>query len=235
MFFIIVSGGVAIIMQFIVTQTRRTGWWADLVSVIGIMYVLHSCFYTKGNNVRKNVIYIISSVCVLVYWIIVDISTIRFAALSRDVTREYVLENKTIIFKEFRELSYLSVLCLYTPDVKSFHYIPWIVRYYGYYGKHDVLAVIPDCLRNIDSHSGKNIDRRNEFKIKEDNIFTTRHYEYGDNINVAVTYTNGTKRQRIFTAFPFISERDGKSYTYLYSEADLIGNIIGTIKQISIQ
>lgn len=165
MFFIIVSGGVAIIMQFIVTQTRRTGWWADLVSVIGIMYVLHSCFYTKGNNVRKNVIYIISSVCVLVYWIIVDISTIRFAALSRDVTREYVLENKTIIFKEFRELSYLSVLCLYTPDVKSFHYIPWIVRYYGYYGKHDVLAVIPDCLRNIDSHSGKNIDRRNEFKI----------------------------------------------------------------------
>lgn len=235
MFFIIVSGGVAIIMQFIVTQTRRTGWWADLVSVIGIMYVLHSCFYTKGNNVRKNVIYIISSVCVLVYWIIVDISTIRFAALSRDVTREYVLENKTIIFKEFRELSYLSVLCLYTPDVKSFHYIPWIVRYYGYYGKHDVLAVIPDCLRNIDSHSGKNIDRRNEFKIKEDNIFTTRHYEYGDNINVAVTYINGTKRQRIFTAFPFISERDGKSYTYLYSEADLIGNIIGTIKQISIQ
>lgn len=53
MFFIIVSGGVAIIMQFIVTQTRRTGWWADLVSVIGIMYVLHSCFYTKGNNVSS--------------------------------------------------------------------------------------------------------------------------------------------------------------------------------------
>lgn len=235
MVFIIVSGVLAIIMQFIVTQTRRTGWWADLISVIGIMYVLHSCFYTKGNNVKKNIIYIISSVCVLAYWIIVNISTIRFAALSRDVTREYVLENKTITFKEFRKLSYLSLLCLYTPDVKSFHYIPWIVRHYGYYGKHDVLAVIPDCLRNIDSNSGESIDIRNEFKIKEDNIFTTRHYEYGDNINVAVTYTNGTKRQRIFTAFPFISERDGKSYTYLYSAPDLIGNIIGTIKYISIQ
>ena len=236
MVFIIVSGGLAVIMQFIVTQTRRTGWWADLVSVIGIMYILHSCFCcTKGNNVKKNVIYIISSVCALSYWIIVDISTIRFAALSRDITREYVLENKTITFKEFRELSYLSVLCLYTPDVKSFHYIPWIVRHYGYYGKHDVLAVIPACLRDIDSHSGESIDRRNEFKIKEDNLFTTRHYEYGDNINVAVTYANGMKRQRVFTAFPFISERDGKSYTYLYSDADLIGDIIGTIKQISIQ
>lgn len=231
-----IGGLTVIILQMFVTHTRRTGWWADIAGIIGVIYLLRVYWgriLKKYVLIRRGLLISLVSVCIA-YWSVVDILTIRISTQSREWTRQFLFERKNTIFSDVLTLADMPVFCLYTPDAGLYHSVFWLARHYHYYGKIGVMTIIPERLRYIDDRCGRKIEGDGNVRDIDGILVAKGEYEFCDEIHASVRYSNGVVRSREYRVYTFESEADGRQYHYLYPEPDLIGDHSGEIEEIKI-
>lgn len=218
--FSLVSATVCIFLQIVTTGERRVGWWADLISITGIMYIIKDKLSVLNNRYRMPVSVAGASLIVIValHWIVVDMYTIRSRRIFDGILAEHT-EGKKTVFADFPTFYSLPAICMNTPDVGMF-VSPYTLVYLNWYhhsgDKDKYLTVIPEVLREVNSTAGIPVAGNSGLRRSCGSLFAAGQCEYAEAMIMRVGMSNGSETDAVFICYPFVSAKDGKEYVYYY-------------------
>lgn len=233
--FVIASAVAAILMQILVTQTRRTGWWADLISVVGLLVIVRE-FILPAVRERRMVctaVTAVSAVCVTAYWATVDLYAVRISGEYREVISELVRKkDDPRVFATTTGFDQLPWYCLNTPDMGILRSPESLAAIKHYYRLADYPAVIPRELEYASGDSGQPLTEDGNIRIHDGCLFGRPDcHDYS-----VRTYDCDFGRYGIhsmsFCLYSFRSRRDGMEYMYIYPRKNVWPLKTADIKKI---
>lgn len=229
--FALISGLISIALQVLTTGERRVGWWADLMSVIGIMRILNNV-----HVIDKQVWYFLSALLVgvaIAHWALVDVYTIKVRNVFGKVLTEHVGKSRSTVFVDCPTFYDLPIICMGQPDVGMFvspYTLLYLNRYYHGEDHDKYLRVIPKSLKFIEETDGTPVAGNSGIRRTGNVYYMPGDSGYGEERIYHVTLDNGIETDCKFILYPFRSEGDGRIYTYCYpwhgNWKMLTGNIV---------
>lgn len=221
----IIAGSVAILaVQLLTTGERRVGWWADMMSVVGVSALLEEMRRPGGPAVRRmlQAAYIAGGVAVCAHWAAVDAYTLGIRKTFAEILDRHVRRGQRVVFSDIPVFGDIPAICAGIPDVGLYispYTLPYLDRYYHGDNKEDYLTVIPSALRHVSAEAGEEVPggsgmRRlgGLFFMKANTPGTPERKER----EMTVTMTTGLRTSAVFICSPFVSERDGCEYNFCY-------------------
>lgn len=218
--FIIVNGCVPILMSVILYAEGRVTWWTQIVSIIGIMYILnkYSDIYWKKYEL-KNVIWLGPlALLMFAHLIISDYYVIKMSNSLRYSIKQFVNNPDASVFTEVITVKDQPLICFKMPDV----------LFYGgqIYRINDVLKewtdnklkMIPEELRNTTSDSGEKIDGPLNARMYNGRIFMKEEdADFPEFVEILFETDFGKGTKNVYGySFSFKSEKDGRQYRYIH-------------------
>lgn len=233
--FVITSAVTAILMQMLVTQTRRTGWWADQISVIGLLVIIRE-FILPAVRKRKNMcvaVTILSAVCVTTYWTTVDLFALKISREYRDMISEFILKKDCPrVFKTTTGFDRLPWYCLNTPDMGILKSPESMAAIKHYYRLANYPAVIPEELEYVADDSGKALTEGGDIRILDGYLFGKPECADYSVRTYDCNFGSYGTHSMSFCLYSFRSRRDGREYMYIYPRKNVWPFKTSDIKKI---
>lgn len=216
--FLSTSAIVSLTMEFALTQTRRVGWWADIASVIGIIYLLKNTVSRSVFSRRKLVLVVsaLSLSATIAYWSLVDYYTMRLVKEYNEVLNLYVNKKQTTLFKKITTFNDLPFYSFFTPDMGLLQSPMSLGAINGYFRQGKPLTVIPKELEYVTSGMGREIGGGVGIRYVGDYLYVEADVPYGMSARGMADFGWLGKSEVILFCYPFISKGDGRKYVYLY-------------------
>lgn len=217
----IMSGSMVILaIQFLTTGERRVGWWADLMSVTGVMYMTVDFLRSVPERMTgpRRIAYVMLAAAVCVHWATVAIYTLRLRDTFTGVLRRHC-EGERVVFADIPLFSDLPAICAGTPDAGmliSPYTLTYLNRYYHGENKAAYLTVIPLSLQNVTAESGESVAGGTDIRKEKGLFFSEGRCVYAEEREVRVTLDNGMETDIRFICWPFRSAGDGREYVFHY-------------------
>lgn len=219
--FLLVSGAVSLIIQFVASPARRGGWWCDIVSVVGVLVMLRVSAPLASRKLRRirGAAYWILMLVSVAHWAAVDVYAFRLRHDADEILRKHLKEGERVVFADIDTFYDLPAICMNTPDCGMFvsdAQLHFFNLYYHDHNREEYLNVVPESLRLTDSGSGEAIAGTAGWRRIDGHIFreaVNGQRSWGD----ARVWINGKYAGALkFEFVPFTSEIDGKNYEYVY-------------------
>lgn len=219
--FALVAGFAAIIIQIVTVGTRRAGWCADIVSVVGLLYMLRHMPW-NGLWYRRQVALsfcLVAGVLTFWHWAVVDVLSVRIGRQMHEFIMRNVSGGEQTIFTDIDTFYDLPAIAAGVPDCGIFTSVSVMDSYHGYFnadGRTPRLVVIPRALRGVTADSGEAVAGGSGWRRQGGYLFAAGEVADGTRLRADVRMWWGTARGVEFQCHPFVSETDGKSYYYIY-------------------
>lgn len=217
----IISGSMVILaIQFLTTGERRVGWWADVMSIIGVMYMTVNFFRSVPENRMRPwyLAYTMLAVAMCVHWAAIDIYTLRLRQTFLGVLQRHYAGER-VVFADISLFTDLPAICVGTPDVGmlfSPYTLPYLNRYYHSEDSAVYLTVIPLSLQKVTAASGESVPGGTDIRKEKGFFFSEGRCGYAEEREMSVSLNNGIKTAVRFICWPFRSSGDGREYVFYY-------------------
>lgn len=233
--FVIASSVTAILMQMFVTQTRRTGWWADLISVIGLLVIIQEFILPAviGRKKMCMAVTILLAVCVATYWTTVDLFALKISREYRDMISEFIRKKDCPrVFKTTTGFDRLPWYCLNTPDMGVLKSPESMAAIKHYYRLMNYPAVIPEELEYVKEDSGSPLTEGGDIRILDGYLFGKPECADYSVRTYDCNFGRYGTHNMSFCLYSFRSRRDGKEYMYIYPRKNMWPFKTSDIKKI---
>lgn len=219
--FIIVSATVSMVIQFMVADARRAAWWADMISIVGIMCICRILFVNckPGFKTINSWLSVIMMVLTIVHWGYVDYFVYKIKHQMPTVLSEHINGKKRVVFTDAVSFYDLPMICMNVPDAGILLSPGTMRAMNNYYHDGDIenyLTVIPESLRAVTETSGEEIEGGSGLRKVEGYLYSNQELQYYAKIIGKVKVGKIDCGDIEFYAYPYLSEGDGKMKTYLY-------------------
>lgn len=231
--FMIISGFVSFIVMLTTIRDMRAGIWATFAGIWGITILLNEYFYNRSSvskTVRGTVV--VGVAFVLIHWSAVDYEVLKIRTNFINGLREFVSNPKETCFMKFTTRRDLPLVCLNMPDA-GFYFGGWNFTN-DYYEATDLgpLHMIPEELRFVESCKGRKIPGTSPLFEYKGRIYYSGSFKASNaDCPYKIDYGYGTKRVMAFER-SFVSEADGRVYTYVCFYEKVFDNWVYDIKSI---
>lgn len=216
--FMTVSCVASLGMEFLLTQTRRTGWWADVSAITGIMYMLGYLRFTHSPIIGRMSVALgwICGLLMAVYWVTVDFYTVRQAREYDEVIDLYVNKGESTQFREVMTFRQIPSYTLFVPDMGLLQSHMSLETISSYFRQDKPLTVIPSELEYVTSQTGTEIGGPLSIRYAGDFLFAEGDASYASPIRGKADFGWLGESEAILYCYPFVSKGDGRKYVYLY-------------------
>lgn len=239
---LIVNAFVCFIIHFLTTRTSRTGWWAEVCSIIFILTSLRALFPDFWSRYKlKNILVIIPLLALtLVHQVLVDYYTIRIAKIFNTAIDRHIRSGENVVFTEVLDEHNSPLICMYAPDFTTMlapvNFI--FINTYYHADNQGQFIPVPQELRDFTLEKGEKIPpvpggedmdlRKYKGRLV---IPTTEEYqgEFEARVDFGYTVKDGVR----IVYMPFISEADGKRYAFIYPWRRVVEMRLGDIHALS--
>lgn len=230
-----ISAVSSVLIHIFSSRSPRAGWWGEFASILLIIYVLHKLLPLKKQTYRiKNFIYYLLWIISGVHMIVVDYYSIKIGDSFEKAINEY-RSNKDIVYQKIITEIDSPIITMLSPDFTLFNSptnLEMINNYFNVKGTKCEFKVIPLELKNINSMSGESIPGNTKIRRIGNKLFMpTEELSIGEmtgEVNFGIL-----KRKVRLIYYPFISERDGKRYAYIYPWRCVIEMKLGNLSEIN--
>lgn len=216
--FMTVSCVASLGMEFLLMQTRRAGWWADLSGIMGIMYMLGQLNFARSSIKRRLSVAAgwICGLLMVVYWGTVDFYAIRLARDYDEVIDRYVNKGESTQFREALTFQQIPSYTLFVPDMGLLQSPRSLETISIYFHRDKPLTVIPRELEYVTSQTGTEIGGGSGIRYVGDYLYAEGYAQYIFPIRGKADFGWLGESEVILYCYPFVSKGDGRMYIYLY-------------------
>lgn len=241
--FAIISGCVAISLQFIAVHVRRVSWWASVISIIALLQLLSDVRLKSfpGKSWAKWSCISILGALSIAHWVAVDYYAILNAREIKRILSIMKAGKEKYIFSSLTPPRQLPLICMWTPNMEFMHK-DWcwekINEFIYRMETKKFVKFIPMSLREVSSSSGREVPGNSGVREVDGYMFVEAsriHFDPGTldyMINSDIVMSTGLKGEGNMWITRFVSEADGQEYLYLEPNEVNIKVLIGDIVKI---
>lgn len=235
--FLIVSATVPLVLAFLSNAMRRTGWWCDLASVMGIMMLLRRLWRKYwGRYSLKNIpVAVIMTLLTVVHLAFVDYHAVRISRQLRQLIASYRSNPGDALFADFTVETESPWICFFMPDFTLYTYnwnVMTVNNYYlGHRGEME-FRVIPERLRGIDSSSGTPVAGNSGLRLHDGYLIRNSDSDSPVAFNADIDFGIMRREGVSMHCYRFRSEADGEEYEVVYPQEAVLEQIFGTYVKI---
>lgn len=235
--FLIVSATVPLVLAFLSNAMRRTGWWCDLASVMGIMILLRDRWkeYWERYSFKNIPTAIILILLTVAHFAFVDYHVLRISRQMRALLAAYRNNPGAALFADFTTETDSPWICFFMPDFTMYTYNWNVMTVNNYYlGHRGVMEfkVIPKALRDIDADSGMPVAGNSGLRLYDGYLIrksdSNSPLAFNADIDFGVIRREGVSMH----CYRFRSEADGREYEVVYPQEAGLEQIFGIYVRI---
>lgn len=234
--FSLASGIVTVCIMLVTYTESRVTWWAQFISVVGIMRVLDGYYlFWKRYTLKTAILGSVTSMFVIMHLGVVDYYAMRMNNALRRALYSYQSNKNQSVFEDVLTYEEMPLISLKTPDLLFYTTgINWISAFVHKSSVDKMFMIIPDDLRFIDSSSGRVILGDLRMREYKHHLFMPTDSSETNDIcwrEMEVDYGSGYKRKKVWMA-PFRSLGDNRDYMAVYVFTNWFDQRFRTIKGI---
>ncbi len=234
--FSLASGIVTVCIMLVTYTESRVTWWAQFISVVGIMRVLDGYYlFWKRYTLKTAILGSVTSMFVIMHLGVVDYYAMRMNNALRRALHSYQSNKNQSVFEDVLTYEEMPLISLKTPDVLFYTIsINWISAFVHSGSDDKMFMIIPDDLRFIDASSGRALLGDLGMREYEHHLFMPIDTPETNDIcwrEIEVDYGSGYKRKKVWMA-PFRSLGDNRDYMAVYVFTNWFDQRFRTIKGI---
>lgn len=219
--FALTAGLASVCIQALTVGIRRAGWCADVVSIVGVLYMLRHVALPRGRewHVSALAVWIPAVIMTMWHWLVVDALSLKIGRQMRELIALNVGDGVRTVFADIDTFYDMPAIAAGVPDAGIFVSPSTMDSYHGYFNGDDPegrLVVIPSALRGVTLSSGMALPGGSGWRVKDGYLFAQGDKDDGAEIVADVRMGWGIVSGAVFYCHPFVSETDGKNYYYIY-------------------
>ena len=234
--FVNASAAGSIILSFLTTGMPRAAWWCDMISVIGILYILQRYYGLYWNVYRKSNIILCASVMTIVFFslILTDICVIKTAKECRKIISCFHEDPHGNIYNDLVAALDCPVFMLSKFDTYPEGYLHLIPPYHLSATEltSGRINVVPERLKAITPTEGEFISGEGGVKRIDDYYVIEADSVIAGQGKVDLCLDNGRIVDANAVVIPFVSEYDRRKYYNMLIYDRKIERLLHKIKSI---
>lgn len=241
--FALISGGTAVFIHLFAGGYRRISWWADVISIIGLLELFGTLKFNKlpTRSWLKWSIFIILGSLTLVHWGYVDYYTFNLRKEFKEAISKIKASSGRFIFLDYTPSDKMPLICMRTPGSAMFdQYMPagLVKEYFTGHSKEYLMLIVPEILSSVTAESGSAIPggtglrEINGYIFGEKSLINFKKPAQEDRCMADMLMSTGLKGEVMLIAFPFISEKDCKEYLYIRPVDINFKVLVGKIEEL---
>lgn len=217
--FVNVSAFCSLAISFVSTGTPRSGWWCDMISITGVLYVLQENYGSYWSRYRKSnlPVALLLTAFAVFSLLITDIYTVRTATACRRIIEAFHKKPGENVYDDWISGLGDPHMALSNFDAYPGGYLYLVPSYHISRTEMtpDRISIVPERLRSIGQDEGNLIPGEGRMRLidgyivfRSDSVFRGQGY-------VPVCFDNSRVAQASAVVVPFVSEQDGNRYYHL--------------------
>lgn len=218
--FCVISGLIPIFILMAVYAEPRVTWWTQIISIIGIVYVLNRYYKDYWERYRlSNLLWLMPvGIFAFAHIAVSDIFALKMRKTFSESVKQYLKHPDVPVFTEIYMVKDLPLVCLKMPDVLFYggvhDFMPDILS--NWTGKNN-FRMIPKELHDVTVDSGKLLEGDGFREYQKRLVIDAEKMELADRMNLKFQADYGQGYREVAGhAFSFISEADGRKYYYVH-------------------
>ncbi|MDE6381337.1 MAG: DUF2029 domain-containing protein [Muribaculaceae bacterium] len=237
---LLISAAVPLVMAFASNAMRRTGWWSDMASVIGIMMLVRILWgarcdrYSAGSAVAG----LLLSVLTVAHLLYVDIYTVRISRQMRELLAQWHADPERQLFADITDETRSPAICFFMPDFTLFTYNWNVISANNYYSGHKGtmgFRVIPDTLRDIRAGEGEPVAGDSGIRLCRGYLVRAAEKDTPRAFNADIDFGIWKRADVSMHCYAFTSEADGTRFEVVYPQEATLEQIIGCFSRIDVK
>ena len=218
------------------TKVPRTGWFCELASIFAILIISNSKPTKPGESKIWSKFSMVASLFLLgftfIHLIIMDMNVIKIRNQFLYTIESYKRCPSEPIFLDFDTEHSANLLSWYAPDYTLFNAPANILLISEYFDNGHEFRVIPSRLADASSENGIPVNSNLDIRQLDSHLFmptdSTSNFEIIADVDFGII-----KRRNVrLICYPFVSQKDGKRYAYIYPWRCMVEGKLGNINEI---
>ena len=220
------------------TRSPRSGWWGEFCSILLVVYFLDRLLSPVWKRCRngKALWYVVPiSVLIVIHMVVVDYYSVRIGRTFDGAVDAYRKDRCRTVYADFITEYDAPLISMLAPDFtlfSSLYNIHFVNMYFGTVGDECEFRVIPSEFRELTAESGEPVDGDMGVRRIGNHLFAPVDFLSNREITATADFGFGPRRVRIF-CYPFVSDKDGRRYAYLYLWRSVTDMRAGELRSIN--
>lgn len=239
--FLLCSSLLPIFLAFASNAMRRTGWWSDMASIIGVMWLINKYVAEPKGGMRKvvTVLNVALMAITAVHFAYVGYYTVKIAeGYRKNIQEHFAHPGKEVWDKIETEVS-APLICASKPDFTIYTY-NWnmvSVNLY-YYGRKRTgrfpFRVVPEELRRVTSATGRKIEGDAGMREYKGYLLMPSNGDGSQSFYADIDFGIFKRNRVSMHMYEFESAADGRKYRVVYPEDAAMERRLGEIREVRI-
>lgn len=201
-------------------RSPRAGWWGEFTSVLMLSYVLNKFLPVsiKRYNAKNIIVYLFVWIIIGLHMLMVDYYSVTIGKQFNSAIAEYRKNGRKPVFCDFITEYESPVIAMLSPDFTLFCNklnFDMINGYWNEKGTENEFRTIPYDLRSVDKTTGELVAGNARIMRLGNHLYMPLDSVINGEFTADVDF--GVSRRKVrFFYYPYVSDRDGMRYAYIY-------------------